>query len=104
MVKNLPIMWETWIQSLGWGDPLVREQLASPVFLPGEFHGQKSLVGYSLWGSKESDMTKRLLLSLSHMHMTFSSCIHLLRGHLGCFAILAIINNVAMNIRVHSSF
>ena len=67
MVKNLPIMWETWIQSLGWGDPLVREQLASPVFLPGEFHGQKSLVGYSLWGSKESDMTKRLLLSLGKL-------------------------------------
>ena len=30
------------------------------VFLPGEFHGQKSLVGYSPWGSKESDMTEPL--------------------------------------------
>ena len=27
------------------------------VFLPGEFHGQRSLVGYSSWGRKESDMT-----------------------------------------------
>ena len=29
-----------------------------PVFLPGEFCGQRSLVGYSLWGHKESDMTE----------------------------------------------
>ena len=29
----------------------------TPVFLPGESHGQRSLVGYSLWGHKESDMT-----------------------------------------------
>jgi len=30
----------------------------TPVFLPGEFHGQKSLVGYSPWGCKQSDTTK----------------------------------------------
>ena len=30
----------------------------TPVFLPGEFHGQRSLVGYSLWGRKESDTTE----------------------------------------------
>ena len=29
----------------------------TPVFLRGKFHGQRSLVGYSLWGCKESDMT-----------------------------------------------
>ena len=29
-----------------------------PVFLPGEFHGQRSLVGYSPWGCKESDTTE----------------------------------------------
>ena len=34
-----------------------------PVFLPGEFHGQKSLMGCSPWGCKESDMTERLTLS-----------------------------------------
>ena len=32
----------------------------TPVFLPGKFHGQRSLVGYSLWGCKESDTTERL--------------------------------------------
>ena len=35
-----------------------REWLSSPVFLPGEFHGQRSLVGYSLWVCKESDTTE----------------------------------------------
>jgi len=33
----------------------------TPVFLPGEFHGQGSLVGYSPWGHKESDMTELLI-------------------------------------------
>ena len=37
--------------------PLRREWLPTPVFLPGEFHGQRSLAGYSPWGRKESDMT-----------------------------------------------
>ena len=39
-----------------------REQLPTPVFLPGEFHGQRSLVGYSPWGFKESNMTYIFLL------------------------------------------
>ena len=34
-------------------------------FLAGEFHGQKSLEGYSPWGRKESDMTERLSLHLA---------------------------------------
>ena len=50
IAKNLPGIWETWVRSLGWEDPLVN----SSVFLPGEFHGQRSLVGYSTWGPKES--------------------------------------------------
>ena len=32
----------------------------TPVFLPGEFHGQRSLMDSSSWGCKESDMTERL--------------------------------------------
>jgi len=35
-----------------------REWQPTPVFLPGEFHGQRSLVGYSPWGQKESDFKK----------------------------------------------
>ena len=39
-----------------------REWLLTPVFLPGEFHGQRSLAGYSPWGHKGSDTTKQLTL------------------------------------------
>ena len=38
--------------------PWKREWLPIPVFLPGEFHGERSLVGYSPWGCKELDMTE----------------------------------------------
>ena len=43
----------------------LRLLIEAPAFLPGEFHGQRSLVGYSPWGRKESDMTERLTLSRS---------------------------------------
>ena len=43
-----------------WG----REWQPTSVLLPGESHGQRSLVGNSPWGRKESDMTKQLTLSL----------------------------------------
>ena len=58
IVKNLPAMQEIWVQSLSQEDPLKREWLPTPVFLPAEFQGQKSFVGYSPWGRKESDMTE----------------------------------------------
>ena len=46
------------VQSLGWEDPpWRRKRQPTPVFLPGESHGQRSLVGYSPWGHKESDTT-----------------------------------------------
>ena len=64
MVKNLPAMQEIWVQFLGWEDPWRGEWLSSPVFLSGDFHGQRSLAGYSPWGHKESDMTEQLTLSL----------------------------------------
>ena len=43
---------------LNWNIPWRREWQATLVFLPGKFHGQRSLVGYSPWGHKESDMTE----------------------------------------------
>ena len=43
--------------------PWRREWLPSPVFLPGEFHGQRSLVGYRPWDHKESDVTEQLSVS-----------------------------------------
>ena len=41
-----------------------REWLPTPVFFPEEFHGLRSLAGYSPWGHKELDTTERLRLSL----------------------------------------
>ena len=55
MVKNLPPVQETWVQSLGWEDPLEKEMQSTPIFLPGKFHRQRNLEGYSPWGQKESD-------------------------------------------------
>ena len=51
---------DPWVGKIPWR----REQLPTPVFLPGEFHGQRSLAGYSSWGFKESDMTVQLSPSL----------------------------------------
>ena len=43
----------------GWGrSPEGGHGYPTPVLLPGESHGQRSLVGYSPWGHKESDMTE----------------------------------------------
>ena len=58
MVKNVPAVQETWVRSLGFEDPLRRKWQPTPVFLAGEFHGQRSLADYSPWGPKELDMTE----------------------------------------------
>ena len=52
-------MRETWIQFLGWEDPLEKWQ-PTPVFLPGKSHGQRSLAGYNPWSHRESDTTEQL--------------------------------------------
>ena len=44
MVKNLPGMQKTQVRSLDWEDPL-EKTMATNLFLPGEFHGQRSLAG-----------------------------------------------------------
>ena len=85
MLKNLPAMQETKVPLLGQEDPLVKGMAThssilfffffnsffffifififfTPVFLPGEFHGQRSLAGYSPSGCKESDMTELLTI------------------------------------------
>ena len=50
--KDLPAIWETRVQSLGGEDPLERGMATHSRLLPGEFHGQSSLAGYSPWDSK----------------------------------------------------
>ena len=51
MLKNLPAVQETWLQSLGWEDP--REKGTHSNILLREFHGL-----HSPWGHKESDTTE----------------------------------------------
>ena len=48
---------------LGWGEPLEKEWPTTPVSLPGKSHGQRSLVGCSPWGRKESSTTEWLTLT-----------------------------------------
>ena len=60
MVKHLPAMQETQVWSLGREDSLQEGMATVSSILSGEFHGQRSLEGYSPWGHKESDMTEQL--------------------------------------------
>ena len=61
VVKNLPAVQETQVRSLGQEDPL-EKGMATHSSIPAfwKSHGQRSLVDYSSWGCKESDMTERL--------------------------------------------
>ena len=52
--------------------PWRRKSQPTPVFLPEESHGQRSLVGYSPWGGKESDMTEATEYARMHTSSTCS--------------------------------
>ena len=60
---------DPWVQKI----PCRREEQPTPACLPGELHGQKSLVGYSPWGHKVSDTTEQLILSLYRSPISMSS-------------------------------
>ena len=62
MIKNLLAIQQTWVQSLGWENLLEKGMATYSSILAWRFHGQRSLVGYSAWGLKESDMTEQLTL------------------------------------------
>ena len=55
------------VQSLGRKDSQRREWQPTPLFFPGESHGQRSLADYSPWDLKDSDMAEQLTLSLSYI-------------------------------------
>ena len=59
MVKPLPTMWETQVGSLGQEDLLEKEMATHSSILAWKIHGQRSLVGYSPWGRKESNATEQ---------------------------------------------
>ena len=50
-----------------------KKRQPTPVFLPGELHGQRSLADYSPWGCKELDMTEQL--SLTHSNLLPRACL-----------------------------
>ena len=58
---------DPWVEKIPWR----REWLPTPVFLPGDFHGKRSLANYSPWDSKHLDMTERSTLhfSLINVHL-----------------------------------
>ena len=60
MVKNPPAMWETWVQSLDWEDPLEEGMASHSSILAWRILMDRSLAGYSPWIHKELDMTERL--------------------------------------------
>ena len=60
LVKSLPAVQETQVQSLGEEDPLEKKTAPTPVFLPRKSHGQRGLVLYYPRGRKESDRTQWL--------------------------------------------
>ena len=63
MVKDLLAVQETWFDPWVRKTPCRRKWQPTPVFLPRESHGQRSLAGYSPWGHKESDTAEKLILS-----------------------------------------
>ena len=62
VVKSLPAnagetrecRFDPWVRKIPWS----RKRQPTPVFLPGKFHGQRGLVGYSPWGLKQSDTSE----------------------------------------------
>ena len=63
MLKNLPAMWETWVQSLGWEDPLEKGMTTHSSILAWRIPWTEEPGGlYSPWGPKELDVTEWLTL------------------------------------------
>ena len=57
-VKKLPAMWETWVQSLGWEEPLEKGKATLSSTLAWRIPIDRNLAGYSPCGCRESDMTE----------------------------------------------
>ena len=76
--KRICLQWgrpgfHLWVRKIPWR----REQLPTQVFLPREFHGQRSLVDYSPCSHKESDPTEWLSLSLFFIYIYVYVCTYI---------------------------
>ena len=71
------------IRSLGWEDPLEEGMAPTPVFLPVESRGQRSVAGYSPWGHKESDTTKATQHAARYWYKDIYDCCYTFIVHCG---------------------
>ena len=76
VVKNLPVMQETQVQSLDQKDPLEKEMANTPVFMPGESHLQRSLTDYSPWVTKSRTRLEQPCMQ-ARMHVLHCSLLAL---------------------------
>ena len=74
-LKHLPAMWETWVQSLGWKDPLEKEMATHSSILAWRIPWMEEVGGLQSMGHKESDTTERFHCTSLH----FTSLHFLLR-------------------------
>ena len=70
MVEYPPVMWKTWVCSLGWEDPLEKGMATLSRILVWRIHGQRSLVGYSAREHTESDAAEHM-----HAHILRQRCL-----------------------------
>ena len=78
MVKNLPTIWETWVQSLGWQDPLEQSMATHSSILAREIPWTEEPGG--LWGHREWDRTERLSIHTWILGRPCTSAAALLRA------------------------
>ena len=81
LVNNQPAIQETQDRLLGWEDPLEKGMAIHLSILPAEFHGQRSLAGYSPWGHKRvgHDLVTKQQQTMFHcMHTIFCLSMYLL--------------------------
>ena len=86
MVKCLPTMQETRVQSLGRKDLLEKEMATHSSILAWKICGWWGLVGYSPWGRKESDMTELLQFFIFYSNRTpLSTLFYILSFHFAVY-------------------
>ena len=69
-LKLLPVMWETWVRSLGLKDPLEKEMATRSSILAWRIPWTEELGGLQSWGRKESDTTEQLRFHF-HFHYAY---------------------------------
>ena len=87
MVKKLPAMQETQVWFLGGEYPWRRGWQPTPVFLPGEFYGQRSLAGYSPWGRR---VGHDCIMTLPHLPVLLGFLLYIFRCRRSLLSVLPI--------------